>query len=287
MNGLIIVDKPLNYTSRDVVNLVTKYTGEKRVGHTGTLDPLASGVLIVLLGKYTKLAELITAFQKEYIAKVHLGVTTDTLDSEGKVIQKSKVNVTKEEVILALKNMIGPYLEEVPLYSAIKVNGQKLYQYALKNEEVVLPKKEVTIYDLKLVSELEYFNDEVTFSISARVSKGTYIRSLIRDLAFALNTVGYMEELVRTRQGDVTLDECYSLEDIKNGNYELSSPLELLKRYETYEVNEEEYLKVKNGALLLNQQDFNEVILTKDNQILAIYKKYEKDPKYLKPWKMF
>ena len=212
INGFILVNKPKGITSRDVVNQIEKILNTK-AGHTGTLDPMAEGVLLICLGKATKLTEIMTAKTKEYIAEVTLGIETDTLDTEGKIIKENKQNITEKQVIDALKKFKKTYLQEVPKYSAIKVNGKKLYEYARENKEVVLPKKEVTIYDIKLLD----FKDN-KFSFYAKVSKGTYIRSLIRDIAYSLNTLGIMSKLARTSQGKFKLEDTVTIDEIKQGN---------------------------------------------------------------------
>ena len=211
MSGIIIVDKPKDYTSRDIVNIISRELHEKSVGHTGTLDPLATGVLVVCIGKYTKLVDRLTSLNKEYIAEIKLGVETDTLDITGNILKKEEVSVTKEQILKVFSKFIGEYQMEVPLYSAIKVNGKKLYEYARNGEEVKLPIKKVHIYELELLS---YQSDIITFR--CKVEKGTYIRSLIRDITKSLGVVGTMNNLVRIKQGNFKIEEACSLEDICN-----------------------------------------------------------------------
>ena len=141
MNGVLVVDKPKNCTSRDVVNTICKKFHIKKVGHTGTLDPLATGVLIILIGKYTNLVEVVTAYDKIYEAEITLGALTDTLDITGNIIKEEKAIFTKEKIEESLKKMVGTYNQTVPIYSAVKINGKKLYEYARNNEEVELPKR--------------------------------------------------------------------------------------------------------------------------------------------------
>ena len=155
MNGIIVVNKEKGYTSRDVVNIVGKYFGTKKIGHTGTLDPLACGVLVLCIGKGLKLVEMLTNHDKEYIAKVKLGIETDTLDVTGNVINEKEVpNLTKEDIEKVLSEFLGHIKQQVPIFSAIKVNGKKLYEYARNGEEVTLPVKEVDIYNLELISDI-------------------------------------------------------------------------------------------------------------------------------------
>ena len=267
MSGIIIVDKPKDYTSRDIVNIISRELHEKRVGHTGTLDPLATGVLVVCIGKYTKLVDRLTSLNKEYIAEIKLGVETDTLDITGNVLKKEEVSVTKEQILKVFSKFIGEYQMEVPLYSAIKVNGKKLYEYARNGEEVKLPIKKVHIYQLELLS---YQSDIITFR--CKVEKGTYIRSLIRDITKSLGVVGTMNNLVRIKQGNFKIEEACSLEDIQNHHYQILNLKDVLT-IENYEVNEVEYKKVSNGnSLYLNRKE-EELLLTYQDKEIAIYEK--------------
>ena len=218
MNGLLVVNKPKNYTSRDVVNALNKVFNTKAIGHIGTLDPLATGVLVCLIGKYTKLNNLLTMHNKEYIVDFKLGILTDTLDATGRVLDTSNNFIKKEKLVRALKKFKKTYMQEVPMYSAVKVNGRKLYDYARHDEEVVPPKKRVTIYDIEL---LDYEYDDV--KIRCTVSKGTYIRALIRDICQYLKTYGVMTGLVRTKINDFKIEDAYTLDEIRNGDYKLLS----------------------------------------------------------------
>ena len=206
MDGIIIIDKPKGWTSRDVVNKVSKILKTKKVGHTGTLDPLATGLLIICVGKATKIVELLSSEEKKYEAEILLGVQTDTLDLEGKIERDEKVFKTKEDIEKAILSFHKKYMQEVPIYSAVKIHGKKLYEYAREKEAVVLPKKEVTIYKLTY-KDIEYEHNRTKFKIDCIVSKGTYIRSLVRDLAVSMNTIGVMSNLRRTRHGVFSLKD--------------------------------------------------------------------------------
>ena len=265
-SGVILVNKEKNMTSFDVVNEISHLFGIKRVGHTGTLDPLAEGVLIVTIGKATKVVELLTASYKEYIAEVKLGIKTDTLDITGKVIEEKEVPDLSnlEEIINSYKKT---YLQEVPIYSAVKVNGKKLYEYARNNEIVELPKKEVTIKEIELLNM-----ERDTFTFKALVSKGCYIRSLINDIGISLNTYATMSNLLRTKQGKITLEDTHTLEDIRNNNckiYDIDEVLEL----DTIIVDEEIERKIRTGQPLENKYGLTDKVIFKDknNNILGIY----------------
>lgn len=272
MNGIIVIDKPKDYTSRDIVNIVSKKLNTKKVGHTGTLDPLATGVLVLPIGRALKVSELLTSNTKEYIAEVILGYETDMLDITGTEIKRNIPNVTKEELLKVLKSYIGKYNQEVPLYSAVKVGGRKLYEYARSGTPVTPPSKEVEVYSLELISDLKHIKGAVEFTIRCEVSKGTYIRSLIRDIAYSLNTYGTMKNLIRTRQGIFTLKDAYTLKDIEENNYKLLSIKECLPNIKTTVIEEPLLTKVKNGMVL--DKFFKEnmsLLLDKEGKEIAIY----------------
>ena len=287
MNGLLIINKEKDCTSRDVVNSISKILGTKKVGHTGTLDPMATGVLVICVGKCTKLVDMITSDSKEYVAGVKLGVLTDTLDTTGNVLKSESVNFSRDEIVNVLNSMVGSYLQEVPIYSAVKVNGKKLYEYARNGIDVELPKRMVEIKSIELVSDIEYIDGTVNFSIKCLVSKGTYIRSLVRDIASKLGTIGVMSSLERTKQGKFTIDDAYSLNDIENGNYKLID----IGTYfdDMYKVVVDDDLKkdILNGKLLDNVYEYDKILFVdRDNKVLAIYSIYEKDKSKIKPYKM-
>lgn len=271
-NGILIVNKPSGITSRDVVNIVGKTLNTKKVGHTGTLDPMATGVLVLCLGNALKVCELITANDKEYIAKVILGIETETLDTTSPIINTKKTNITKEEIEKVLNSFKGSYLQEVPKYSAVKINGKKLYEYAREGKEIELPKKMVTIYDIQLISDITYYNDTTSFYIKTTVSKGTYIRSLIRDIGYKLNTYGCMDSLERTRQGIFNIDNSYTLEEIKNNNYKLLSIEESLPNIPLVQVDNKTLFKIRNGVKLKKFFDGDMAIIKDKNKVVAIYK---------------
>lgn len=267
MNGLLVVNKPQGYTSRDIVNIVSKKLEIKKVGHTGTLDPLASGVLVICVGRYTKLVNFLTSFDKEYIAEIKLGIKTDTLDITGNILEEKDFLVTKNDILNVFASMIGQYEMEVPIYSAIKINGKKLYEYARKKEEVELPIKTVQIHELEL---LEFHNDIIKFR--TKVEKGTYIRSLIRDICKKLNTIGTMNSLVRTKQGNFVLEDAITLHDIENETFSLKNIRDVLKIKEI-ELTEQNVKKVKNGNSLEIKSQEEYLLFTYQKKEIAIYKK--------------
>ena len=276
MDALLIVNKGKNKTSRDVVNELNHIFNTKKIGHTGTLDPLATGVLVCLIGKYTKLVNLITSYDKEYIAEIKLGIKTDSGDITGNIISTDNSNVSVDMIKEVFANFPKVYNQEVPIYSAVKINGKKLYDYARSNIPVNLPKREVHIYSLELLS---YENNIITFK--TKVSKGTYIRSLINDLTNYLNTVGTMNNLIRTKQGYFNITDSYTIEDIKNGNYKLLNIKDFLN-YPVIELPDTLIKKVSNGSSIPNSFNIKDkVIFTYQNQDIAIY---EVNNEYLKPF---
>ena len=270
MNGVIVINKEQNMTSRDVINKLCKLLHTKKIGHTGTLDPIATGVLVVCVDRYTKLVDELTALDKEYIAKIKLGIETDTLDITGNILKTSDIIPKKDDVIKVLNSFLGKSIQEVPKYSAIKVNGKKLYEYAREGKDIKLPKHEIEVFDIDLI---DFINDEVTFRV--HVSKGTYIRSLIRDICYKLNTVGTMSSLERTKQGKFKIENSYTLNDVEKNNYK-SLQLEEIFDYKRIDLTEEEYEKVKNGNSLKIDLSDQKVLLYYQNEEIAIYEVKDK-----------
>jgi tRNA pseudouridine55 synthase len=275
---ILYINKPKDITSFDVVKKIRHIYGIKRVGHTGTLDPLATGVMIVALGKATKIVELLTAYDKEYIATAELGYETDTYDNTGTILREKEVpeNIPLEETI---KSFQKTYLQEAPIYSAIKMNGKKLYDYARQKQEVILPKREVTIKEIELIHQ-----EKNSFQIRAFVTKGCYIRSLIHDIGLSLNTYATMTDLVRTKQGKVLLEKTNTLEEVEQGlarEYKIEEVLD----YPIIEVTEEQYQKIKNGVMIPNTYDIKDkVIFQYHKELVGIYEVKENN---LITWKNF
>lgn len=265
MDGILLVDKEKGITSRDVVNKISREFKIKKVGHAGTLDPLATGLMVIGIGKGTKVLELLTSDRKEYIATVKIGIQTDTLDITGKVIEKKDdYNITKKQLEKVLSSFCKTYMQTVPKYSAVKINGKKLYEYARNNVTIELPKKEVTIYSIEL---LDFKENEFTFKTV--VSKGTYIRSLINDIGISLNIPMTMKELRRIRSGK------FKIEDVNSNVISIKDALD----FEIIEIADLNLLKkVLNGnEIILDEIDYPYITLVnKEGKELAIYKKEEK-----------
>ena len=270
MNEIIIVNKPKGITSRDVVNKISKILNIKKVGHNGTLDPLATGVLVITTNRYTKLNNLLSSREKEYIAEVKIGIETDTLDITGNIIDKKEEHLDINKLEETLKKYKKTYMQEVPKYSAVKVNGKKLYEYAREGIEVTLPKKEVTIKEIELIS---YKKDSFIFKTT--VSKGTYIRSLIRDILKDMNVIGTMKNLTRTKQGIFNIENSNTLEDIEKGDYK-SLKIKDILNIPVITADNNLKFKIINGAKLKGKYPDEVLFIDKEGNELAIYKK-EKD----------
>ncbi len=266
MNGILIVNKSEGFTSRDVVNKLSKIFNTKKIGHTGTLDPIAKGVLVVVIGKYTKLCEDLTQTYKEYIATFKLGILTDTLDITGKILDEKDVTVTEEEIRNVIASYKCVYDQEVPIYSSVKINGRKLYEYARNGENVVLPKRKVDIKNIEVID----INKDIV-KIKCLVSKGTYIRSLIRDIGESLKTHATMTDLIRIKQGIFDISNSYTLEDIENGNYKLINIEDVM---DICVIDNDAYLKDVTNGVKLKLDVKNEYILFKhEGNNIALYKK--------------
>ena len=247
MEGIIVVNKPKGITSFDVIRKLKKILKTKKIGHTGTLDPLATGVMLMCVGKVTKLASDLEAKDKVYIADFDIGYATDTYDIEGKKIAENTIEVSKENLEESIKKFIGNIKQVPPMYSAIKIDGNKLYNLARKGIEVERPERDVTIEYINLLD----FKDNKA-KIETKVSKGCYIRSLIFDIGQDLGTYATMTALQRKQVGDYSLENSYSLEQIEemvlNNDFKFLKTVEEIFSYDKYSLQTEKELTLyKNG----------------------------------------
>ena len=247
MEGIIVVNKPKGITSFDVIRKLKKILKTKKIGHTGTLDPLATGVMLMCVGKATKLASDLEAKDKVYIADFDIGYATDTYDIEGKKIVENIIDVSKEDLEQSIKKFIGNIKQVPPMYSAIKIDGNKLYHLARKGIEVERPERDVTIEYINLLD----FKDNKA-KIETKVSKGCYIRSLIYDIGQDLETYATMTTLQRKQVGDYFLENSYSLEQIEemtlNNDFKFLKTIEEIFSYDKYSLQTEKELTLyKNG----------------------------------------
>ena len=257
MNGIILINKEKKWTSHDIVAKVKNILHTK-VGHTGTLDPNATGVLPLLLGDATKVSKYLIEHDKEYIAEIKLGMKTDTADEEGNVIEKENIDVTnysKEYVENTLKKFIGKSYQTPPIYSAIKVNGKKLYDYARSKEKVEIPKREIEIYSIKLI-DIEEKENIIKFWVHC--SKGTYIRTLCENIANELGTIGYMKNLQRIKVGKFDIKDSITIEQLMNEMNNIKKYIitieNLFQNVDKIILNSSELEKFLNGVKIINNK---------------------------------
>lgn len=256
INGILIINKPKGCTSHDVVTKVKKILGVKKVGHTGTLDPNATGVLPLLLNQGTKISKYLIEHDKEYEVTLKLGIKTATLDEEGEILEKQYVNWKEIKPIITetLKSFIGKQEQIPPIYSAIKVNGKKLYEYARKGQTVEIEPRKIEIYSITLQDLVEKEN-EIKFKVEC--SKGTYIRSLCEDIAKKLGTIGYMKELNRTKVGNFSIEQAININELEEQKEQVKNKVVTIEKYFEHlakiKLNGSETIKFLNGNLLNTQ----------------------------------
>lgn len=250
MDGVILINKEKSFTSHDVVSIVKKITKSK-VGHTGTLDPNATGVLPLLLGEGTKISKYLINHNKEYEAVIQLGKKTTTADVEGDIVEEKDVpNNVYEKCEVVLKSFIGKQKQVPPIYSAIKVNGKKLYDYARAGKSIEIAPRDIEIYDIDII-KVDQKNKQISFKV--RCSKGTYIRSLCEDIAVKLGTVGFMKELKRTMVGDFRIENAVMIKELQsklneNDLSDIISIEEIFKDNKNIELSENNIEKYLNGV---------------------------------------
>jgi len=267
--GILVIDKESGKTSRDIVNEIVNKFNIRRVGHTGTLDPLATGVLVIAVGDACKIIELLTSDDKEYIAEVKVGVETDTLDITGNILKEKKTILEKTDLEEVLNSFLGEYIQEVPVYSAVHVNGKRLYEYARNNEIVELPKRRVTIKSIKLLDIFESDGYQ-HFTFQVQVSKGCYIRSLIRDISLKLDFPLTMANLRRIRQGIFTIEESKKVSEIDESD--LISISSALSNYNKVTITDSIMLKkISNGMKLDRTIDDITCFVDENDEVIAIY----------------
>ena len=272
MDGIILINKEKEYTSQDVVSCVKKILNQSKAGHTGTLDPLATGVLPVLLGQATKLSKYLIEHDKIYEAVIKLGKKTTTGDLEGNIIEERNVNnqnLEKNNIETILDTFLGESYQIPPMYSAIKVKGKKLYEYARDGIEIERKKRKINIYDIELIN-IDFENYEI--KIRVKCSKGTYIRTLCEDIAEKLDTVGLMKELIRIQVDEFKIEDAISLEELQD-----------IKNKEEKMITIEEYYTKYNNLKIININEENKLKLFLNGNSIKIgendgvYKIYSKD----------
>ncbi|WP_153720392.1 tRNA pseudouridine(55) synthase TruB [Sporosarcina cascadiensis] len=298
MNGILPLWKEKGMTSHDCVFKLRKILHTKKVGHTGTLDPEVEGVLPICIGRATKVASYITDAGKEYIAKVSIGRSTETEDAQGATVSRDDSDkvISREQLLEELQQLTGEITQIPPMYSAVKVNGRRLYEYARKGIEVERPAKQVYIEEIELLDEASVFSGkDVSFSIRVRCGKGTYIRTLAVQIGELFGYPAHMESLVRTVSGNFTQNDCKTLAEVAQLMEErqvdsILRPVEdVLTEFPRLEIDPDLLESIRNGQVLPAVQLLQEhvsVILTYNGQVLAIYKNHPTKIGLMKPEKM-
>ncbi|KFZ26086.1 MAG: tRNA pseudouridine synthase B [Candidatus Izimaplasma bacterium HR2] len=282
MNGILLVDKPKDFTSHDVINVLRGVLKTKKLGHTGTLDPDATGVLVVGVNKGTKVMRYLNNDEKVYNARVCIGISTNTLDKTGEVVEKVEVSKL-ENVDEIIKSFLGTYTQTPPMYSAIKYKGKRLYEYARKGIVIDdIPSRDIEIFDIKRISDIIYEDGLAYFDYSVHSSKGLYVRTLSYDIGKLLGYPAHNYELRRLKAGKFTIEDSYTLDEIKKGDFKLITLNDALSDLETLVINDEFKHHVKNG-MAISLRYFKKHTLTKiidnDGTLLAIYDKHPSESK--------
>ncbi len=267
ISGSLLIDKEKGLTSRQEVNNISHLLKEKKAGHIGTLDPFADGLLIVLLGKATKISPYLEGMDKTYMATLKLGSKTDSGDLTGNIIENKDIpSLKKEDLENVFKSFLGKQTQIPPMYSALKVNGKALYKYAREGKEIERKKREIIIYELELLS---YENNEITFI--SKVSKGTYIRTLGEDIAEKLGTVGHLTKLTRLSIGPYSLEQAKKTKDV--GESDLIPTLKMLSFMKSFEAEGELLKKASNGMHFRLPIEDKIVLLKNKDEAIAIYQR--------------
>ncbi len=289
ISGVLVVDKPVGLTSHDIVQIVRKGTNIRRAGHTGTLDPRASGVLVILIGPAVRLSEYVSASDKRYQAVVRLGTSTDTYDADGRVVSTSPVNITETQFETALKKFVGEIEQVPPPYSAVKIKGRKAYEMARDGEEVDLEPRKIQVYSLEL---LEWAPPEAVIDVYC--SSGTYVRSLAHDLGEALGCGAHLVGLRRTKSGRFTLRDAVPLrklrEAFENGNwYQYLIPAaEALSDWPAVELSQEQLDTIRHGHRIPGEPDKGTLVrgVSEQGELIALLE-YNAESNEWQPRKVF
>lgn len=256
MNGVLLLNKPRGMTSHDCVMKVRRMLGTKKVGHTGTLDPDVDGVLPICVGRATKLVQFLTAETKEYIGEVTVGYSTTTEDASGEIVERRPVtrDFSQADIEDVLRSMIGTQKQTPPMYSAVKVNGKKLYEYARAGMEVERPQRKVTIFELDLLGNIQQQDGLLKFKFRVRGSKGIFIRTVAVTIGEKLGLPAHMSDLQRARSGHFKLNDCVTFEQIEARDFKLLTISEALVEFPTVTVDDWVEKLIRNGVKLREEQ---------------------------------
>lgn len=284
MNGVIIVNKPKTWTSHDVINKIKRLLKAKKIGHAGTLDPDATGVLVVLLNGATKLSDYLIADEKEYIFDVVIGAATDTEDASGVVLSEKNVDELGD-VDQVLAGLVGKMKQVPPMYSSVHHQGRKLYEYAREGQVVEREARAVEVYAIERISEIIYENGRAKFSAKARVSKGTYIRTLAVEIGNRLNFPAHMGDLCRIASGIFKIDAAVTINDIEAGDFKIIPMVDALPQYKHINLNKTQFDRVMLGKTLLLDCRDQLVVLSYNNEMVAIYERDGFEYRAKRVWK--
>ncbi|ALM29331.1 MULTISPECIES: tRNA pseudouridine(55) synthase TruB [Bacillus] len=300
-NGVLLLHKERGMTSHDCVFKVRKILHTKKVGHTGTLDPEVSGVLPICIGRATKIVEYLTDKSKTYDAEITIGFSTTTEDQTGEVVEEKKVSepMSEDDIDAALKQFEGTIEQIPPMFSAVKIGGKKLYEYARQGIEIERPSREITIHHIERTTPVTFENGKVSFRFTVLCSKGTYVRTLAVDIGKKLGFPAHMSHLIRIGSGDFTLDECITLDELreiseKGTVEEHLVPIErALNHLPKWEINDTLASKVENGAVLPMPDEFAHfaeedrvAVFAPSGRCMAIYMKHPTKQNLMKPAKI-
>lgn len=273
MDGFILINKDKGMTSHDIVNYVRKVYQTKKVGHLGTLDPLATGLLVLAINDATKLIPFIENEDKTYLAELTLGISSTTYDLEGEITERKDVPLlTEQQIDATLQSFLGKQMQMPPIYSAIKIKGKKLYQYAREKKEIEIPLREINIKSIERVGQIIFENNQVKFMFETTVSKGTYIRSLCVDIANRIGYPGVMSNLIRTKSGHFRLENALKIENLNKDTKKIPM-LEALVNWHIITPTQTIYKKIIEG-MKLNMNEVNgkeDVAFKWDNRLIGIY----------------
>jgi tRNA pseudouridine55 synthase len=294
--GILALKKPAGMTSHDCVFKIRKIFATKKVGHTGTLDPEVTGVLPICIGRATKIAEYMSDYGKEYIGEVTLGFSTETEDAHGEKVMEKEVesDISFDDIKAILRSLTGEIEQTPPMFSAVKVNGKKLYEYARQGIQVERPKRKVTIYELELLNEEKTLSkDNPVFSFRVKCSKGTYVRTLAVAIGEKLGYPAHMSSLIRTASGPFTLSDCVTFEQLESSEVPVESYLSPLEKgiahFPKWTVDKEIESKVLNGSVLSEPKDLEDSpfgVYNEEGKCLAIYQLHPSKPGLIKPAKV-
>lgn len=284
MNGIILLNKEPGMTSQTAVTIVKRLLHVSKVGHAGTLDPMATGLLVILLGDATKISDYLLHDDKTYDCEIILGEATTTEDNTGDIVEKKEVNEISQ-VDEVLHSLIGPIKQVPPMYSSVHHQGRKLYQFARENVIVERSERDAVIHEIKRTSSVLVDDGKAHFYFQARVSKGTYLRTLCVEIGKRLQLPAHMGNLKRIQSGDYHLKDAFTLSQIEKNDYQLISVLEALKRFPIYHLSQAEFNAVDNGHPIALDHSSDLLVLAWKNEIKAIYEKTENIYKAKRVWK--